>query len=1084
MRDLPEGTPPLAPALAALGRVSVAAALAVGGVPLCGGGGGGNGSSFAAAPPSGAAWLGWDPSPSLSPLLQVSVVVDVSAPDAVAAAARRHAASGLDRAELQELFVEGGGNGAATIVKGREDGRGEVAAAAAGAGVVVDAACCGASSSSSASSSPPSPSWGGRRRQDDDGDGKDGFHQHKDDPLAFLDRLPLYGRPEAATAALSPSPPSGPSADGEDAAAIVAAGREGRLVVGGGPVGQLNPLSTARARAEAELALRAFRLALAFLPFVLLGLPLLAAAATLMERARERERQALGIGDDDEDQDQSDDGGNDNDDDESFWSDPARQQRAAAAWRRRQQERERRAAERRAAQRQQQELEQQLMLHSEGQAAVARLLRAQLAALRVAMAAVAALLELLLLLALGGDWMASASSSSPGSGAGTRSGGPFEAAALRLRRAAWSLLLSGCARSGAAVIKCGQWAAVRRDLFAGDLCDALSRLHDDAPSHAPEETRRALERAFGGGPGGGPGGAAASSSSWTRRALERAFGGGPGGAAASSSSWTRVFESFEWQPVASGSIAQVHRAVLRTRSRGGGGDDDDDEGDSDDADDAEGQQPGGLVVAVKVRHPGVARHIAMDFLLLRRLASLAERALRWLAGRGRGSGNGDGPRAPPLVHTLGQFSRTMAAQADLRVEAVHMLRFARDFDAQGGQARLMLSAAAPSAATAATTTTTPPIAVPLPVAGMAAAEVLVETFEPGASVGRHLAAAVAERAMLERRARERRLERRRRERECAERQEQREREHGERQEPTPPSLPDQPQQHQQQQQAAAGPVAACRGKLVGAVRAVASRAAGLGRGARRRARRMCEARGGSPNSSSSRSQIVALFLEAWLHMLLDTGFMHQDLHPGNLLVRARAEGSEGGGGSGSSGSSSSIAGGPAEQQQQQQLVLLDFGLAEELSPDVRRHFVSFLNHVAAGSPAHATRHLLCWSSSGQGEDQRQHRASSSSSSRARRALLADMAELFNSGCDLSSENGIDLDAVLGRVLLLVKKHGVALDGSHALLCMGCCALVRCASALDPEFNLLDAAAPALLCHALTGSRALLGGGGTTAGLLV
>ena len=31
-----------------------------------------------------------------------------------------------------------------------------------------------------------------------------------------------------------------------------------------------------------------------------------------------------------------------------------------------------------------------------------------------------------------------------------------------------------------------------------------------------------------------------------------------------------------------------------------------------------------------------------------------------------------------------------------------------------------------------------------------------------------------------------------------------------------------------------------------------------------------------------------------------------------------------------------------------QLVLLDFGLAEELTPEVRHHFVSFLNAICSG----------------------------------------------------------------------------------------------------------------------------------------
>ena len=1065
MRDLPEGAAPLAPVLAALGRASFAAALAVGGVPLSGaagavaggGGGGGNGSPDCSS--SSTAWLGWDPSPTL----QMAVTVDASRPDA-ASKAHRHAASGLDRRELLELFRR------APPPSEKEEGDDDAAAAAgaaAAAVVVVDArgsSSAPSSPCSSAACGPTSPAT---------------------DHIAFLDRLPLYGRPERACAANSDDADADAPPPDDDAAAIGAAGHGGRLVVSAAPGSTCFPPALAAAaraarvaRAEAELALRAAWLLLAFAPFAAAGLPLLAAAAALTDRAQAREREALGSDDDDGGQDEAQGPDGDDDDDAGFWRDPARQQAAAAAWRRGQLERVRTAA----ARRRERERERQLLLQSQAaeQAALARFFSAQMAALRVVLAAAAALLELVLLLALGGDWMGSATSGGAGAGVGG-GGGPFEAAALRLRRAAWSLLLAGCARSGAAIIKCGQWAAVRRDIFPDDLCDALSALHDAAPSHAAGETRRALERAFGGPAAAGP-----------ARALD-------------------LFESFDWEPVASGSIAQVHRAVLRRGRRRGTeqrgrrheeGDEDEDGGDS-----SNSNSRGGCVVAVKVRHPGVARHIAMDFLLLRRLAALADRAPAWLTGgrlgnadggagaAGRGGSSSSTGAALPLVHALGQFSRTMAAQADLRVEAVHMMRFARDFSpfaggsssssrGRGGGGAFAFAGGGDCASAAAAVSG--PIAVPLPVAGMATAEVLVETFEPGVSVGRYLSAAVAGSAAHERRAREQRLERRR-ERAEQHRQEQQEEERS-------GGGDGQQQQQQQQQPAVPAPAAARRRAsfaplayvraLVAPVAAaverfVRGRAASwrrmVGRTTRRRRRARRPQRGdGDVGGGSARSQIVALFLESYLHMLLDTGFMHQDLHPGNLLVRAR--GSGGGSVQGGVGGGGGGQGGPRQQQdqrqqqqQQQQLVLLDFGLAEDLSPDVRRHFTSFLNHAAAGSPAHATRHLLRWS--GEGRAQR-------CPPRARRALLADMAELFAARCDLSSPRGVDLDAVLGRTLALVRTHGVSLDASYALLCMGLCAVVRCARALDPLFNLADAAAPELLCRALTG-RTL---GGCAAGL--
>lgn len=70
-----------------------------------------------------------------------------------------------------------------------------------------------------------------------------------------------------------------------------------------------------------------------------------------------------------------------------------------------------------------------------------------------------------------------------------------------------------------------QWAATRPDLFPPDVCEALTRLHSGAPSHPYLISRQSIENAF-------------------KRGMND------------------IFSDFEEAPVASGSIAQVHRAVL------------------------------------------------------------------------------------------------------------------------------------------------------------------------------------------------------------------------------------------------------------------------------------------------------------------------------------------------------------------------------------------------------------------------------------------------------------------------------------------------------------------------------------------
>jgi aarF domain-containing kinase len=97
-----------------------------------------------------------------------------------------------------------------------------------------------------------------------------------------------------------------------------------------------------------------------------------------------------------------------------------------------------------------------------------------------------------------------------------------------------------------------------------------------------------------------------------------------------------VFSEFDEKPIASGSIAQVYRAVLN-----------------------------GETVAVKVRHPNVREHIVKDFIVMKWVADFAEKVLgmQWLN----------------LSESLSQFSGTIASQTRLDVEGWHLYLFNRNF---------------------------------------------------------------------------------------------------------------------------------------------------------------------------------------------------------------------------------------------------------------------------------------------------------------------------------------------------------------------------------------------------------------------
>lgn len=164
-----------------------------------------------------------------------------------------------------------------------------------------------------------------------------------------------------------------------------------------------------------------------------------------------------------------------------------------------------------------------------------------------------------------------------------------------------AVIVRALERSGAAFIKWGQWASTRPDLLPRKLCDALSKLHSGAPAHSFELTRAEVTRAVG-------------------------------------APLAEYFESFEQEPIASGSIGQVHQARL-----------------------------GGRAVAVKVRHPGVALELQTDFYLMSWAAWIMQRfpGLGWLNAES----------------TVRQFATTLVAQVDLGEEGKNLRQMRHNFAA-------------------------------------------------------------------------------------------------------------------------------------------------------------------------------------------------------------------------------------------------------------------------------------------------------------------------------------------------------------------------------------------------------------------
>ena len=148
---------------------------------------------------------------------------------------------------------------------------------------------------------------------------------------------------------------------------------------------------------------------------------------------------------------------------------------------------------------------------------------------------------------------------------------------------------------GPIFVKFGQVLSTRRDLLPLDVADELARLQDRVPAFPSAIAVATIERAF-------------------RKPL------------------ADIFESFEQEPVASASIAQVHFAVLRDR----------------------GGKP--RHVAVKVLRPGMLQAIEKDLGLMRMMAG-------WVEGI-----SADGKRLKPR-EVVAEFDKYLHDELDLVREA-------------------------------------------------------------------------------------------------------------------------------------------------------------------------------------------------------------------------------------------------------------------------------------------------------------------------------------------------------------------------------------------------------------------------------
>jgi len=164
-------------------------------------------------------------------------------------------------------------------------------------------------------------------------------------------------------------------------------------------------------------------------------------------------------------------------------------------------------------------------------------------------------------------------------------------------------------RLGPIFVKFGQVLSTRRDLMPPDIAEELAKLQDRVPPFSSEVAVATIERAF-------------------RQPVDQ------------------LFETFEREPVASASIAQVHFATLRDKS---------------------GQRRD---VAVKVLRPGMLPVIEKDLALMRMMAGWVEKL------------SDDGKRLKPR-EVVAEFDKYLHDELDLVREAANAAQLRRNMEGLG-----------------------------------------------------------------------------------------------------------------------------------------------------------------------------------------------------------------------------------------------------------------------------------------------------------------------------------------------------------------------------------------------------------------
>jgi ABC1 atypical kinase-like domain len=257
----------------------------------------------------------------------------------------------------------------------------------------------------------------------------------------------------------------------------------------------------------------------------------------------------------------------------------------------------------------------------------------------------------------------------------------------------WKYALWSIEQAGPTYIKLFQWATTRQDLFTSEFCHYFSQLQDHTVGHTWKETLEILQQdlSF----------AADLQQPLSSSLLSESIETIPT-AASNTTTTTAVsnrskfhvvneYISLDPKPIGSGCIAQVYRGTLMRPI---------------------GKYDAGTEIAVKVQHPGIWHKVCVDFYIMnigaRMLEAIPFLNLQYLS----------------LVDSVRKFRDIMLPQLDLTIEAQHLERFNRDFNAD------------------------PSVSFPMPLHDLTNTRVLTETFIHGSPILQYANASESDRKEL------------------------------------------------------------------------------------------------------------------------------------------------------------------------------------------------------------------------------------------------------------------------------------------------------------------------------------------------